>query len=335
MGIYQDKKSGNWYFEASIYGKRYHRACKNATNRDEAKAFVAKFKSKLYRGHEEYVEKKAYRLDKLRDFFVEYSKTNKKTHYMDELFSRYFLEITGNKYIDEISFSSIEKWKTERLKKVVANSVNRELDSIRRMFSLAVKEEWINQNPCNGVQKIPGKNKKERYLTPAEEKAVYKHCIKDKAYMKPIIMMALHTGLRKSNILNLTWDCVDFTQEYFTFLDTKNNKVLKIPISNKLLKELEKLPRENAYVFPNSVTGKPYNTIHKAFKAILNKAGISEEFRFHDLRHTAATRMVVSGIDLVVVQEILSHADIRVTRRYAHPVPERKLAAIKALNNYK
>lgn len=318
-----------------LEGKRYHKACKGATDRKEAEQFAYDYKSRIYKGKQGYEKVKAIKLDKLIEFFVQYSETNKETHYMDKLFSGYFLEIIGNKYIDEITFSSIEKYKSERIKKVKASSVNREMDSIKRMFSLAVQEDWIKSNPCKGVNKIPIENKKEMYLTPEQEKALFEQCKKDRAYMKPIIMMALHTGLRKRNILDLTWDCVDFTQNYFTFLDTKNTKVLKLPISNRLLKELKKISQSSKYVFPNQKTGKPYNTVHKVFKAILERAGISKEFRFHDLRHTAATRMVAAGIDIVVVQEILSHSDIRMTRRYAHPVPERKAMAIKALNDYK
>ncbi len=87
------------------------------------------------------------------------------------------------------------------------------------------------------------------------------------------------------------------------------------------------------YVFINPITGKPYSNIMKSFKKALRAANI-ENFRFHDLRHTVATRLVEKGIDLVVVKEILGHSKIDTTLRYAHAVPERKLAAISVLNSY-
>ena len=87
------------------------------------------------------------------------------------------------------------------------------------------------------------------------------------------------------------------------------------------------------YIFINPQTNKPYTTIQKAFSTILKKANI-KNFRFHDLRHTVATRLVEKGIDLVVVQEILGHSKITTTQRYAHPVPQRKIEAINILNSY-
>ena len=71
----------------------------------------------------------------------------------------------------------------------------------------------------------------------------------------------------------------------------------------------------------------------KSFHTVLEKAEI-ENFRFHDLRHTVATRLVEKGIDLTVVQEILGHSQVTTTQRYTHPVPQRKLDAINVLNNY-
>ena len=93
------------------------------------------------------------------------------------------------------------------------------------------------------------------------------------------------------------------------------------------------MPKTNEYVFVNNQTGKPYTTIQKAFGTVIRKANI-KNFRFHDLRHTVATRLATKGIDLTVVQEILGHSKITTTQRYAHPVPQRKLEAIDILNNY-
>ena len=87
------------------------------------------------------------------------------------------------------------------------------------------------------------------------------------------------------------------------------------------------------FVFVNPRTGEHYDDIKKSFKAVLELANI-KNFRFHDFRHTAATRMVEKGIDLVSVKDIMGHAKIETTMRYAHPVPERLVAAITALNDY-
>ena len=87
------------------------------------------------------------------------------------------------------------------------------------------------------------------------------------------------------------------------------------------------------YYFINPKTQKPYVDFKKSFATLLKKAQI-ENFRFHDIRLTEATRLVESGTDLLIVQEIFGHAKIETTMRYAHPVPERKLTAINKLNSY-
>jgi site-specific recombinase XerD len=87
------------------------------------------------------------------------------------------------------------------------------------------------------------------------------------------------------------------------------------------------------YIFINPETDNPYMDIKHSFHSVLEKAKINT-FRFHDLRHTVATRLVEMGTDLVVVKDILGHAKIETTMRYAHPVPKRKLEAIETLNDY-
>ncbi|HBG48809.1 MAG TPA: hypothetical protein DDW90_04775 [Cyanobacteria bacterium UBA9971] len=133
------------------------------------------------------------------------------------------------------------------------------------------------------------------------------------------LIMALHTGMRKGEILNLTWDCVNLERRYLRILNSKSGKPRHIPINEKLANELNRLSRHNNYVFANPETGLPYVDLKKAFKSVKDKAEITG-FRFHDLRHTVATRMVANGTDLGVVMEILGHADIKTTMRYAHPV---------------
>lgn len=153
--------------------------------------------------------------------------------------------------------------------------------------------------------------------------------------MKPILICALNTGMRKGEILGLTWNCVDFKEGFITLLRTKSGKKRKIPISSALRPILEELRNNKTghYVFTSAWTGSRYFDLKRSFPSICKMAGI-EDLRFHDLRHTAATRMVSAGIDLVVVQDILGHADIKTTMRYAHPVPERKLLAVEALANF-
>ncbi|EKE02598.1 MAG: site specific recombinase [uncultured bacterium] len=203
------------------------------------------------------------------------------------------------------------------------------------MFSIAVDNGWIEQNPCSKIKPLKEDNIIERHLQKDEELRLLNACTGAYEYMKAILICAIHTGCRKGEILNLKWENIDLQNRYITLTETKSGKKRDIPISYTLLKELESLEinKKSNYVFANPESGEPYYDIKRPFKAILERAEI-EELRFHDLRHTAATRMVASGTDIVTVQDILGHQDLKTTSRYSHPDKERKFKAVEALDKY-
>ena len=224
-------------------------------------------------------------------------------------------------------------------------TINRHLELLSKMFNLCIENDLIEKNPCQAVGQLREENFKIRFLTTEEEKALF-NAIETTSYsnknnevifpyihLKPLIICALQTGMRRSEIFGLKWAQVDFKNGFIDVLKTKSGKARKIPISKRLetiLKDVLATSGNNDYVFINMATNKPYTDIKKSFSTVLKNANI-ENFRFHDLRHTVATRMVESGVDLLVVQEILGHSNIQTTMRYAHPVPERKKKAIDCL----
>ena len=151
--------------------------------------------------------------------------------------------------------------------------------------------------------------------------------------MKPLIICALQTGMRRNEIFKLKWAYIDFEYEFIELLETKSGKSRKIPISSKLMKVLNEAKNNTEYVFLNPETNMPYNDIKKAFHTVLKKAEI-KDFRFHDFRHTAATRMLENGADIRTVQEILGHSSVSVTERYTHTNAKSKRSAIEILSSY-
>lgn len=348
MTVKQDPRNGRWTFAFMINGKRYHRSVPEATTKKEAEKAEAVFKGELLQGRYKLVDGKKYlKLSKLVETYKEYSKQNKSTYKLDGYAADTFVEVVGDKTIDEITPAVIEKWKKYRSncnakttvkggfkeldRKISKSTINREMRSLSKMFSIAVDNDWLEYNPFFKVSKFREENNQMRVLTPEEEKTLLKAA--EGTFIKPMLICALHTAMRSSEIKQLKWKCIKFEEGYIDVLKTKSGRPRQIPLSSVLREEFNKLSRLSEYVFTNPKTLLPYVNIRDRFTDLCETNGINH-IRFHDLRHTAATRMVASGADIIVVQDILGHANISVTQRYSHPVPERKKQAIESLNNY-
>jgi integrase len=212
--------------------------------------------------------------------------------------------------------------------KVKPATINRELACLKHMFSLAIKWKMADENPVKEVQLFQEQQIEMRILARDEIDRLVANA---SPRLKPILLIALNTGMRKGEILPLRWHDVDLDNQFFFLKQTKSNKPRKIPMSGFVTDVLRSIKKTGEFVFANPKTGKPISDLQTGFKAACRKAGISD-LRFHDLRHTAATYMIIGGIDLVTVKEILGHATIQMTMRYAHPTPENKRHAVEVLS---
>jgi len=171
------------------------------------------------------------------------------------------------------------------------------------------------------------KNRRLRYLQEDEIGRLIANC---PDYLRPIVVMALNTGMRKGEVLNLKWEDVDLGTRIIYVVNTKTDEKREIPVNTILYAMLVDLrTKSDAYVFPNDA-GEPYVDIRKGFRTATNKSHI-KNFRFHDLRHTFASQLVMKGVDLRTVQELLGHKSIEMTVRYAHLSPNHKQAAVERL----
>ncbi len=140
--------------------------------------------------------------------------------------------------------------------------------------------------------------------------------------------------MRKAEILNLKWNQIDFANDKIRVEKTKSNRVRFIPINDVLREELECLRSQNghgSFLFINAQTQKPILRIDKSFKSACRRAGI-KGLRFHDLRHTVASRLIEKGADIITVKELLGHSRISSTQRYTHSGDERKRKAVEMLS---
>jgi len=212
-------------------------------------------------------------------------------------------------------------------------SINRELAFLKRVFTVAVGDGLADTNPVRAVKLFRENNRRVRYLTD-EEEARLRAAIADDEW--PKVAFALHTGFRQGNQFRLPWSDVNFDQGVIRAHRPKAGEDYFVPMNDDLRAILRTLPSRlrSEYVFPSETGTTPLdakNFLHRVFAPALKRAGIAD-FRWHDTRHTFASRLVMAGVDLRTVQALLGHKTLAMTERYAHLSPAHKLAAVQRLN---
>jgi len=230
----------------------------------------------------------------------------------------------------EMNTRLVAEYRNLRSKKVKPATVYQELALLRRMFNVAIREwEWIKDNPVARLSfSVGNKNARDRWLTLEEEGRLLEQATNPR-WLRTLLMVALHTGMRRGEILGLEWPSVDLNRRAIMVQRSKNGEKRIIPMSATLLNPLQgaKVRGIAGKVFPVSV-----RSLRVAFDGALKKAGI-ENCHFHDLRHTFATRLVQNGVDLYKVKELLGHKSITMTMRYAHHYPESLRGSFEVLDH--
>lgn len=217
--------------------------------------------------------------------------------------------------------------------KVRPATVNRQRTFLSGILSEAERRGYIERNPARGVSNLPEHNDKLRWLTNDEEERLLAHA---PGYLRPIILVALHTGTRRGEVLTLKWADLDFGQKLVRVTHTKNHRTRYIPMNSKLEKLLESIKPEattwekSAYVFANAETETKFKDLSRAFEGACRRAGL-EDVTFHTLRHSFASRLAQAGVPLNTIRELLGHGDMTVTMRYAHLAPNNLREAVQVL----
>ena len=201
-------------------------------------------------------------------------------------------------------------------------TVVRYLASLSHAFSIAIKEwEWLEENPVMKISKPKVSNGRIRFLNEDEKERLLKACHESESKgLYPIVILALSTGMRKGEILNLRWNNIDLTQGSIFLQTTKNGDRRFVPlvgIALDLLRSKHTNQAINSLVFPSPHSPSNPIDIRSAWETALTKANISN-FRFHDLRHTAASYLAMNHASLLEIGTLLGHKTVQMTKRYAH-----------------
>lgn len=331
MSVSKDKNTGNYQYNFMYKGVRYHRNFKDASY-DEVVGFELIAKSELRKsGYDISKDRHDYMLSELVQDFKEYAENNYTRPHEAMFIVNNFYNLTGNKQAEQITLNDFEKYRTYRKGCNVQNStINREMNYISRVFSLAKSNKKIRNNPCENLKRLKIKNPRKRFLTKDEEQKLLSA---SNPTMRAIIIIALHTGMRVSEIKNLKWSDVFLKDKYLIALNTKNGRSRKLIITPQMEQELLSLPRLSEYVFTNPETKEPYKDFKTTFSRTVIRSGIPH-ITFHELRHTTASRLNELGVDLSTIQEYLDHADARTTQQYIHKPKYNILNAVNRLSEY-
>jgi integrase len=309
-----------YYIDYYVHGKRV-RECVGPISKSAALKILAKKKFEVEEGL--YLGKKSeMAFSKMMDEFLNlYSKANnKETSYKRYVVSsKQLLKFFGKKTISQVSIKSIEEYKVLRSRYVKPASVNRELALLRAMFNKAIEWGYVRENPVSKVKKYR-EPERIRYLSQAELKRLFDVLLKPNKkapHIKPIVILALYTGMRRGEILNLRWTQIDFDNRMILLETSKSGKRRTIELCDTAYNALAFLPKKGRYVFQNKLTGKPITDIKNAFHAIIKKTKI-EDFRFHDLRHTFASYLTMRGENTFTIQQLLGHSTLEMAKRYSH-----------------
>ena len=243
--------------------------------------------------------------------------------------------VIGGKRLDEISPFDLERYRRQRKQDGRSDvTINRELAFLRNVYSMAIAWGKASENPVKHVRFARENNGRMRILSPEEEQRLLACC---GPQLRPLVLTALHTGFRKSELLSLTWDDVDFRRHAMTVQAaySKNGESRSVPMNAVLTTTLRTIRinvSDESPVFCNR-QGTPYRSFRTAFERAVRKAGL-KDMTFHDLRHTFASRLVMSGVDLPTVQALMGHKTIGMTLRYTHLTSEHKRQAVRALETF-
>ena len=317
------KENGKWIQKVSKFAQTREEAIeelkvKFANNRNAALGLTSKVKRTSFKEFADtflksYVEARGLASKRSIECYLEKLKAFFGSTLLDE--------ITADNIGQLITFLRKRSKKSRRKGEVTNSTVNRCFAVLRKMLRYAVSCRCLEKQHLPEFSMLQENPSRSRVLTLDEEKRLLQACA---PHLRLLITTAIHSGRRWGEIRTLTWDRVDFQNRWIEFNLTKSRRRTTIanPMNNTLLEMLQSMPRKSPYVFPNPKTGKPYTTIKTAFTAACRRAGI-KGLRFHDLRHTALTRVADRGANAFDVQRLAGHADIRTTQRYVNSTEER------------
>jgi integrase len=225
----------------------------------------------------------------------------------------------GCKLIIDITKTDIAKALSSLPSNLSNATINRYKAAISVVFTYACQHHDLIINPVTLIPSLAENNQRTRYLSDSERKRLFDAC-RDSKWKKLylITLMAITTGARKGELINLKWSNINFKQQTAYISITKNGEPKVLPLTDDVISELNKFKhQESQLIFNSEIKINKSYVFFKPWKLALKQASI-QDFRFHDLRHTTASYLAHNGASLLEIADVLGHKQIQMTKRYSH-----------------
>jgi site-specific recombinase XerD len=299
-----------------------------------AKVLLAKRKTEILQGRKlpETLRGREVRFDEVSQDALDYSKANKASYRIDKARMQALKKEFGSRIADSITPQEIEKWMAGELSEHAPATLNRYRALLSLTYRLGIANRKVATNPARLVRQRRENNARVRWLRSEEETQLRAAIEKKFPHRLVELDLALNTGLRQGEQYSLVWDNIDLERRILTVSTSKNGEKRHIPLNDAALAALltaKQYCNDGPAVFWNRY-GEGLQSPRQWFEEAREEANI-DNFRWHDLRHTFASRLVMAGVDLRTVQQLMGHKTIGMTVRYAHLAPEHQLSAVQRL----
>jgi integrase len=246
----------------------------------------------------------------------------------------YWRRTLGHMFLDDIQPQHIIAARNEIAQTGKAATVTKYLVTLSHAFTTAIKEyQWCELNPCSRVSRPKQPPGRVRFLSDEERARLLQECRKShNPHIYALVTCALHTGLRRGSLFQMTTQNTNTEQGTITLERTKNGSRLVLPLMGEALtiaRTLKETSRDG-YVFPRG-TGDPWNHYRRAWDYAVARAEVVD-CTFHDLRHCVGSYLIQMGVPLFVISQILAHSSVTTTQRYAHLHVDNLRDALKTLS---
>ncbi|SPP65229.1 tyrosine-type recombinase/integrase [Nitrospira lenta] len=325
---------------SGVQGARKKRWKVGCLNKTVAREMEAAIKTRILLGQEQTEQAKPVLFKEWAKTYLDMESVKTLRSYQDrvEIMGKQLIPFFGGKILGEIKPADVETYRGQRKKRngsmASTQTINNDHIVLKHALNVAVRRDLLVSNPAARVPMPDPQNARDRVLSEEEWGKLYQAA---KPHLQPVLLLAYQLGQRLSEIVNLTWDRVDLKRGFVTLRsqDTKTKKPRQVPITPDVrgtlqqLAKLRSLATRHVFLYQ----GEPLKDFRTAFRTALKDAGVIG-FKFHDLRHCAATNLRRAGVDTTTAMQIVGHTSPQMWKRYNHIREEDLSQAATKLGKY-